>query len=145
MRLRAAVLWLALVPGAALAQTATAPVVPVTPSPQPGSPPAAAPPPPDVWQPRPMADVQALDKITARVTTLTLRVGQPATFGSLNITVRACVVRPPDQAADTAMFFDITDQHPGAPEFHGWMIMSSPGASLLQHPVYDIRPLACHA
>ena len=133
--------------GVASAQVATAPTVPVTPAPpeaEPGAP-AAPQPPPDVWLARPVAEVQALDKITARVTPLTVRVGQSVTFGSLSIYVRACLVRPPEQAADAAMFLDITDQHEGAPQFHGWMVMSAPGIAMLEHPVYDIRPTACHA
>ncbi len=137
---------LAALPVLALAQTPDAPV-PAAKAPTAQSPAgqARAAPPPDPWQPRPVAEVQALDKITARATPLSIRIGQSATFGSLTIAVRACMVRAPDQAADTAMFLDIIDSHQGAPQFHGWMIVSAPGAAMLEHPVYDVRPSGCHA
>lgn len=107
---------------------------------------APAPPPPaDAWVARPVAEVQALNKITARAATLTLRVGQSLTFGALSIAVRSCLVRPADQAPDTAMYLDITNPTPGAAQFHGWVIASAPAVSMLEDPVYDIRPATCHA
>jgi hypothetical protein len=156
--LRIAAVAMALAPaGMARAQVATAPPAPVMPAPVMPAPvtrapspqgsetvPAAPQPPPDIWLPRPVAELQALDKVSARVTPLAIRVGQSATFGALTIFVRACLVRPPEQPADAAMFLDITDQHPGAPQFHGWMILSAPAVAMLEHPVYDLRPTACH-
>jgi hypothetical protein len=29
--------------------------------------------------------------------------------------------------------------------FRGWMFANAPGVNMLQHPVYDIRLLACRA
>lgn len=141
MRLLAGLL-LAAVPAFAVAQTTTPP--PALPA-APNAAQAAPAPPPDTWLARPVADLQALDKIGARVTPLTVKTGQSVTFGSLTITVRNCLVRPPDQAADAAVYLDITDANAAAPQFHGWMIVSAPSVSLLEHPVYDIRPLGCHA
>ena len=40
-----------------------------------------------------MAELQALDKVTARVVTLRAQVNQPERFGSLTITVRSCNAR----------------------------------------------------
>ena len=111
-----------------------------------GTPPAApvpAPPPVNVWLPKPVADLVALDKVTARATRLTVRVGQSVAFGPLSIAVRACEVRPPDQPADATAFLDITDAHPGAAQFHGWMLVSAPAVSMLEHPIYDVRVTGC--
>lgn len=109
-------------------------------------PPGAAGPPgllsPD-WQPRQAAELQALDKVDARVERLVVPVGQSARFGALEITVRACVVRPPDQASDAASLLQISDPHPGAPGFSGWMLAAEPALGLLEHPIYDIRVLGC--
>ncbi len=116
---------LALIPAAVLAQTLT-----------------PAPPAPG-WVAKPAASLVLLDKVTARPNAISTRVGQSAAFGSLTIAVRACVVRPPDQPADAAAFVDITDSHEGAPGFHGWMVASSPAASMLEHPVYDVRVVGC--
>jgi hypothetical protein len=126
---------LALTPLAALAE-----------QPAPAAPPAtdAAPAPPaNMWVARPVAELRALDKITARETPLTVPVGQSATFGALTIAVRACVVRPPDQPADAAAFLAITDAQAGAAAFQGWMLLSAPAASMLVSPIYDIRLSAC--
>ncbi len=126
--------------------TASAPVPAPTqtaPAPAPVAP-APAPPAPNLWLPKPVADLMALDKVTARATPLSIRVGQSATFGSLTIAVRACAVRPPDQPADATAFLDITDSHPGVAPFHGWMIVSAPELSMLEHPIYDVRVSGCH-
>jgi hypothetical protein len=95
------------------------------------------------WQPRGTAEIQALDKVSTRTTVLTGKVGETLHFGSLSIVVRSCMGRAPDQPMDSAAYFDITDSHPDAPTFHGWMLASEPGASMLEHPVYDIRLAAC--
>ena len=112
----------------------------------PGTPPdTVPPPPPPAWLPVGVADILALDKVTARATRLTVRVGQTVPFGSLSIALRACDIRPADQPADSAALLDIADSHPGAPEFHGWMLVSAPSVSMLEHPIYDIRLAGCHA
>ncbi len=117
---------------------------------QPAAPPAAtafapAPPVPLTWQPRGVAEVQALDKVDARNAVLAVPVGQTATFGSLTIAVQACVVTPPDQPKDAAAFLVITDSHPGEPGFSGWMISAAPSVSMLQNPIYDVRVTGCRA
>jgi len=122
--------------------TASSPTNPSSTNPPPG---AAGPPgllSPD-WQPRQAAELQALDKVDARVERLVVPVGQSARFGALEITVRACLVRPPDQASDAASLLQISDPHPGAPGFSGWMLAAEPALGLLEHPIYDIRVLGC--
>jgi hypothetical protein len=105
--------------------------------------PDAAPGPANVWLPRQSADLLALDKVTARATPLTVPVGHSASFGALTIAVQACVVRPPDQPADAAAFLAITDSHPGAAQFRGWVVLSAPAVGLLESPVYGVRLAAC--
>ncbi|MBW8271271.1 DUF2155 domain-containing protein [Caldovatus aquaticus] len=98
------------------------------------------------WVPRQTAQLQALDKVTARVSVFDARVGQPARFDTLTIVVRACHARPPDEVPDAAAWMEITDSRaaPGAPPaFRGWMFANAPGVHMLEHPVYDIRVLAC--
>jgi hypothetical protein len=87
--------------------------------------------------------LQALDKVNAQTATLTVKVGQTATFGSLSIAVQACVVRPPDMPQDAAAFLTITDSHPDEPGFKGWMLKSDPSLSMLEHPLYDVRVAGC--
>jgi hypothetical protein len=102
----------------------------------------ATPPGPD-WLPRGGVALQALDKVTARSTVLTGRVGQALKFGSLTITVAACVVRPPDQPQDAAAFVEITDSHPNSPGFRGWMLADEPAIGMFEHPLYDLRLNGC--
>ena len=99
---------------------------------------------PDTWLTRETAELLVLDKVNAKSTPITLKVGQAAANSSLSIALRACAIRPPDLPRDSAAYFDITDSRPGAPAFHGWMLANEPGVSMLQHPVYDVRLVACH-
>jgi hypothetical protein len=98
---------------------------------------------PNVWVPASVAKLEALDKVNAQATELTITVGQSATFGSLTIAVKACVIRPPDQPADAAAYLDVTDSHPDSPGFDGWMLEDEPSVSMMQHPIYDLRVTGC--
>lgn len=109
---------------------------------------APAPPPatverPNLWLPAGAAKLQALDKVNAQSSELTVKVGQSATFGSLTVTVKSCMIRPPDQPADAAAYLDITDSHPDSPSFDGWLLQDEPSVSMMQHPIYDIRVTGC--
>jgi hypothetical protein len=100
---------------------------------------------PSGWLPRRTAELQALDKVNARSAAVEAKVGSPVQYGSLTITVQSCMVRPPDQRPDAAAFIVVADAHEGEPGFRGWMFASAPSVSMLQHPVYDIRLLACRS
>ncbi len=140
---------------AAPAQAATdAQAAPSAPAPAPAPAPATADTPrtatatpapevPNIWLPAGIATLQALDKVNAQTSTLTVKVGQSATFGSLTITVKSCVVRPPDQPADAAAFVDVADSHPDSSGFSGWLLENEPSVSIMQHPIYDLRVAGC--
>lgn len=92
------------------------------------------------------AILQALDKVTARVSRLEVTIGQTVRFGTLEIAVRACNQRPPDEPPDASAFVQILDQPPGrepAQVFSGWMFQASPALNSLEHPVYDVTLLDC--
>ncbi len=98
------------------------------------------------WVPMRSARLQALDKVTARVTILEARVGGSVGFGTLTINLRACQGRSPDEVPDAAAWMEITDSRAtagGPPAFRGWMFANAPGVNMLEHPVYDIRVLEC--
>jgi len=95
---------------------------------------------------RGIAVLRALDKVTARVSTLEAPVGREVRFGTLRILVRTCRKRPPEETPETAMFLEILDLRPqGAPQrvFTGWMFASSPALSAMEHPTYDVWPIDC--
>jgi hypothetical protein len=117
--------------------TAPAPV------PDAAQPPPAPAAPVNAWVAAGTAKLQALDKVNAQATVLTVKVGQSVTFGSLTITVRSCVVRPPDQPADAAAYLDVKDSHPESDPFDGWILANEPSVSMMQNPIYDIRVTGC--
>jgi hypothetical protein len=98
---------------------------------------------PPTWVTAGSVKVQALDKVNAQTSALTIKVGQSATFGSLTIVAKACMVRPPDQPADAAAYLDVTDGHPDSSGFNGWMLANEPSVSMMQHPIYDLRVTGC--
>jgi hypothetical protein len=106
----------------------------------------AAPPPGTMFD-QPVAVLQALDKITARVRRLPIKVGQSAPFGTLSIEVDACRKAPPEDPPESAAFLKITEGQAGGPApkqvFSGWMFASSPALSAMDHPVYDISVVDC--
>jgi hypothetical protein len=90
--------------------------------------------------------LRALDKVTARTTTLEAAIGNTVHFRTLEITPRACDKRPPEERPEAAAFLEIVEARPGRPPesvFRGWMFASSPGLSAMQHPVYDVWVLDC--
>jgi hypothetical protein len=132
-----AALSLCLLAAPALAQAPVPPLAPRT-APQPPS----GPQPPAY----PIAVLQTLDKVTGRVRTLDAPVEQTVRFGTLDIMVRTCRKRPPEEQPESAAFIEVRDIKPGeTPKtlFTGWMFASSPGVSALEHPVYDVWVLDC--
>ncbi len=92
------------------------------------------------------AVLQGLDKITARISTIEVAVGETVSFGSLQITVQACDKRPPEETPESAAFLQVVEQKPGeqpVTRFSGWMFASSPALSAMEHPVYDLWVLDC--
>jgi len=92
------------------------------------------------------AVLQGLDKVTARVSTLEADIGDVARFGTLEIIVRHCNKRPPEETPESAAFLDVWEVRPGEAAmglFRGWMFASSPGLNALEHPVYDVWVKDC--
>lgn len=92
------------------------------------------------------AKMQAMDKITGRVSVINVPVGGMVNFGSLSIAVRACKTRPMEETPDNFVFADITDktlQGEDVNIFRGWMISSSPATHAVEHPIYDVWLLNC--
>jgi len=95
---------------------------------------------------QPVAELQGLDKVTARTQRFYAPVGKSTSFGTLAITVGDCLVNTPDAPADSVAYLTIIDHKPGQPEqklFAGWMFASAPSISALDDGVYDVRVLSC--
>jgi hypothetical protein len=96
----------------------------------------------------PVALLEGLDKITARVSKFEAPVGAPIRFGTLSIRVHDCEKNPPEETPESAAFMVIDETRPGEDKrrlFSGWMFASSPALSALEHPVYDVILLDCKA
>lgn len=94
----------------------------------------------------PVAVLQGLDKITARIYTFEAPVDQTIGFGTLKVTARVCRKRPPEYPPESMAFLDIVEQRPEQQPnalFQGWMFASSPGLNPLEHPVYDVWLIDC--
>ena len=61
----------------------------------------------------PVALLQGLDKITARVSKFEAPVGAPVRFGTLSIRVRGCEKNPPEETPENAAFLEIDELRPG--------------------------------
>lgn len=93
-----------------------------------------------------VAELQGLDKVTARTRRFYAPVGETTRFGTLDIQVGDCMVNTPDAPPESAAYLTIIDHKPGQAEqklFAGWMFASTPALSALDDGVYDVRVLAC--
>ncbi len=97
-----------------------------------------------------VAVLQGLDKTTARISKFDAPVGKAVRFGTLVITVRACIKHPPEEEPESAAFLQIDEVRQGERNsvvsqqvFSGWMFASSPALSALENPIYDVGVLDC--
>ena len=87
------------------------------------------------------AVLQILDKITAKVKTFEVDVNDNVLFESLNIEIYACHTNPPAKIPEDFVLLKIFDNiNFDNPKliYQGWMISSSPAATPLEHPIYDL-------
>lgn len=92
------------------------------------------------------AVLQALDKVTARVSTFDAPVGEVVRFGALAIRVRHCDRTPPEESPEATGFIEIDELKTGEEPsvlFTGWMFASTPSVNAIEHPVYDVWLLDC--
>ncbi len=92
------------------------------------------------------AKMQAMDKITGRVSVINVPVNGKVDFGSLSVVVRSCKTRPIEETPENFAFVDVTDKNQKNEEiniFKGWMISSSPATNAVEHPIYDVWLLQC--
>lgn len=86
--------------------------------------------------------LQALDKTTGRTSFLTLKVGEPYTYGDLVVTAEKCMKRPPEETPENSVYLTVREKE-DQEIFKGWMFSSNPALSAMEHPVYDIWIVEC--
>ncbi|TWB45708.1 DUF2155 domain-containing protein [Nitrospirillum pindoramense] len=115
---------------------------PVTPLPPLPAQPAV----PRTFEDMKVAVLGGLDKVTGRVSTVEIPVGQTGRFGQLTVAARACRKTTPIEEPESAAFLDIVEAKPDDPAakvFTGWMFASSPALSAMEDPVYDVWVVDC--
>ena len=93
---------------------------------------------------------QGLDKITARIKTFEIKVGEPKKFGVLDINLQKCIYSKPLDEPESIAFIkvlDKSDKYSVAKDkssiFEGWIFASSPALNAMEHPVYDVSLISC--
>jgi hypothetical protein len=98
--------------------------------------------------PNGVAVFAALDKVTARISRLEVKIDETKDFGALKITPRVCFTRPPTEPPKTTSFVEVREVKLDGSEdkiFGGWMFAQSPGLNAVQHPVFDVWLTDCMA
>ena len=93
------------------------------------------------------AHMQAMDKITGRVSEIDVPVNGLVNFGTFSILVRRCVSKSPEETPENTAFVDIVDNYQSENPinvFKGWMFSSTPALNAVEHPIYDIWLLNCY-
>lgn len=94
----------------------------------------------------PTAVFSGLDKITGRIIAFEVAMDETVQFGSLQITPRVCISRPPKEAPLTDGFIEVDEVGENKQFkriFSGWMFAASPGLHGVEHPVYDVWVTDC--
>ncbi len=96
-------------------------------------------------KPRLVGSCSLLHKVTAKVQKIELLSGQEYAIGDMSLTMHDCISTPPEEPPETKAFLEISEFKAGRDKalFTGWMFASSPGINAMEHPVFDIWPLAC--
>ena len=88
-----------------------------------------------------------LDKITAKTSTLSMKLGEIKRFGLLEIKVIRCGKVDLAENQNEAAYIQVKDTSDSNNEkifvFNGWTFSSSPYLQPIDHPVYDIRLVSC--
>ena len=90
----------------------------------------------------------ALDKVTARISKLEVKLGETVRFGALKVTPRACFSRPPTEPPKTTSFVEVQEILLDGKEqriFSGWMFAENPGLNAVEHPVFDVWLTECNS
>ena len=92
-------------------------------------------------------NLTALDKITAKTSSIQLAVGEKKYFGQLEISALKCELSESDDFLDTVAYLQVRDlsnkDNNQVFLFNGWTFVSSPTLKPIDHPVYDLWITGC--
>ena len=92
-------------------------------------------------------NLTALDKITAKTSSIKLALGENSYFGPLEIKALKCQKSQTGSASDTIAYIQVKDlsnkENDQVFVFNGWTFASSPTLQSIDHPVYDLWITSC--
>ena len=92
-------------------------------------------------------NLTALDKITAKTSSIRLAVGDKKIFGPLEIKALKCQTSKSDDIFDTIAYIQVKDLSARDNNqvflFNGWIFASSPTLKSIDHPIYDLWITSC--
>ena len=92
-------------------------------------------------------NLTALDKITAKTSSIKLAIGDKKIFGSLEIQALKCQLSESSDTSDTVAYIQVKDLSAKDNNqvflFNGWTFASSPTLQSIDHPVYDLWITSC--
>lgn len=97
----------------------------------------------DIVAPGTGAVVRGLDKLSGKVSEITVPAGASQALDRITITLGECRYPEGNAAGDAFAFLTIEEVGKPDPVFRGWMIASSPALNALDHPRYDVWVLRC--
>ncbi len=92
-------------------------------------------------------NIRALDKITAKTSSIRLALGEKILFGPLEIKALKCQLSEGNDLTDTVAYLQVKDlsikDNNQVFLFNGWTFASSPTLQSIDHPVYDLWIISC--
>ena len=92
-------------------------------------------------------NLKALDKITAKTSSIRIAVGDKKIFGSLEIKALKCQLSEGKDTSDAVAYIQVKDLSAKDNNrvflFNGWTFASSPTLQSIDHPIYDLWITSC--
>ena len=92
-------------------------------------------------------NLKALDKITAKTSSIRVAVGNKKFFGPLEIKALKCQLSEGKDTSDTVAYIQVKDLSSKDNNrvflFNGWTFASSPTLQSIDHPIYDLWITSC--
>ena len=92
-------------------------------------------------------NLKALDKITAKTSSIRLAIGETNFFGALEIKALKCQLSENNDSTDTVAYLQVKDLSSKDNNqvflFNGWTFASSPTLQSIDHPIYDLWINSC--
>ena len=94
------------------------------------------------------AELNVLDKVSSKTSSITINIGQEIVFQNLLINVLKCQNSKFDDNPEITAYMQVTDlkstNNNKVYIFNGWTFASSPSIRPFDHPVYDIWLKRCY-